>query len=408
MAVTRNTSKQGTRRPVLAGLILLAIISTWMWLDGANGSLSASASSQSRTIGLAGNAHAQPATNDPRVADSPDPGGTAYAHLNPSGLITVTMGSKFTFNLIVNSGTDSSVYVTGAQNYITYTNSVLQNVNVGASGCVYTSTVTPDVSTFDAVLQNEVCNGPAQCNFRGRMIDPGSLAFASGVLSNPPAQGDFRVAQIAFCAIAQGDALIHWQFAPPDPATRDSFIVDSNSNVASNRVLYTDSVVHVVAPGPILVGHVTWQGRPAQPNTLQRVPITLTLKAGTTEVNYPSQNTDSSGFFTTSLGNLPNGTYSWRVKDPKYLANVGNVALTGSPTNAEMGLMRAGDANNDNLVSVLDFNILKSTFGKSVGQTGYDDRADFTGDQVITILDFNSLKGNFGLGGSPPTGVWGP
>src|SRR5207244_12937519 len=133
--------------------------------------------------------------------------------------------------------------------------------------------------------------------------------------------------------------------------------------------------------GSVLTGHATWQGRPDQPNTLQRVPITLTVKLGTTEVNYPSQNTDSSGFFTVSLGSLPNGTYGWRVKDPKYLANVGSVAVTGSATSAEMGLMKAGDANNDNVVTILDFNILKGTFGKSIGQTGYDDRADFTGDQ---------------------------
>ena len=62
------------------------------------------------------------------------------------------------------------------------------------------------------------------------------------------------------------------------------------------------------------------------------------------------------------------------------------------------------DANNDNVITVQDFNILRSTFGKSNGDTGYDDRADFTGDHVVTVQDFNLLRGNFGQGGAPPIG----
>ncbi len=63
--------------------------------------------------------------------------------------------------------------------------------------------------------------------------------------------------------------------------------------------------------------------------------------------------------------------------------------------------MRAGDANNDNIVSVLDFNILKPTFGRGIGDPSYDARADFTNDQIVNINDFNLLKGNFGaIGGS--------
>jgi hypothetical protein len=52
--------------------------------------------------------------------------------------------------------------------------------------------------------------------------------------------------------------------------------------------------------------------------------------------------------------------------------------------------------------TVLDFNILKTTFGKQNGDPGYDDRADITGDQIVSILDFNPMKANFGQGGAPP------
>lgn len=327
---------------------------------------------------------------------------TAFIHFSPAGPVTMTVGSKLTLDMLLNSGLDPEVFVTAQQSYMTFTYSVIQNVRVSDSGCVLTSTVTPDITTFNAVLQNETCNGPGQCTFRGQVVDPGSMAFASGALGQPPAQGDFRIAQVAFCAVAAGEAIIHWQFSPPNPVViRDSQIIDAQSRYVSNPALYTDYVMHVVAPQ--LVGHVTWQGRPGQPNNLQRAPITLTLKSGATEVNYPSQTTDSSGFFTVSLGSLANGAYNWRVKGPKYLANVGSVTLTGSgTTNAEMGFMRGGDANNDNIVNTSDFTILKNTFGKSIGQPGYDDRADFTGDQAVNASDFTVLKTNFGMAGGPP------
>jgi len=103
-----------------------------------------------------------------------------------------------------------------------------------------------------------------------------------------------------------------------------------------------------------------------------------------------------------SVGSL-SGTYNWRVKGPKYLANAGRVALSGAPiTHAEMGLMKTGDCDNDNLISAIDFIILKNSFGKTTGDPGYDARADFDGDNTITTVDFNLQRGNFGTGGAPP------
>lgn len=156
---------------------------------------------------------------------------------------------------------------------------------------------------------------------------------------------------------------------------------------------------------PVLVGHVTWQGRPVQPHPLQQLPITMTLRpsGGGTATEYTGLATDASGFFTVSVGSLPNGSYNWRVKDPKYLANGGILSLTGVPTtNVEMGLMRGGDCDDNNVVNATDFTILKNSFGKSFGELGYDDRADFTGDLVVNVTDFNLLRNNFGAGGAPP------
>jgi hypothetical protein len=350
---------------------------------------------------------------------------SAYAFVQPAGPITVTLGSKFTLELRVNSGSND---VVGAQSYMTFTNSVLQHVDALQPGCVPTSTVRADVGIFDTVLQNEVCNSSSPCDFGRITAPPGSVAFASGVLLNPPARGSFRVAQLAFCGVATGQAIIHWEFSPPSPDSRDSQVVDQHGNVVSDPALYSDYVVNVVNASPTpaqsatptrtstptltpsatststgtpaLVGHVTWQGPPAQPNARQQLPITLTLKSATVEVNFGPVTTDASGFFTVPVGSLAPGTYDWRAKGSKYLANAGSLTLSGgSGTNLEIGLMRAGDANNDNVVTALDFSILRSAFGGTA-----DLRADFNNDGTVSATDFSLLRNNFGQGGAPPAG----
>jgi hypothetical protein len=163
---------------------------------------------------------------------------------------------------------------------------------------------------------------------------------------------------------------------------------------------------------PLLVGHVNWEARPSQPSQLQSLPITLTLKSDTSEVNYQTQLTDQYGYFTTTLNGLPSGTYSWRVDDatsalhsPNYLSASGLVDITSDPsTHVEMGLVRAGDATNDNVINIADFNLLKLSFGFACGNPLYDNRTDFTGDCTINVADFNPLKRNFGQTGAPPIG----
>jgi hypothetical protein len=161
----------------------------------------------------------------------------------------------------------------------------------------------------------------------------------------------------------------------------------------------TPGVTGTPSGSTIIQGHVVWQGRPAQPNPLQQLPVTVTLKSGVLEFNYPAQTTDANGSFTLDTGSIPFGNYQWLVKNPQFLANTGNVTLSGNNTNVDMGLMRAGDANNDNNVNIVDFALLKASYGMSVGDPGYDARADFTGDNVVSLPDFNWIKVNFGTSG---------
>src|SRR5205823_3169419 len=181
------------------------------------------------------------------------------------------------------------------------------------------------------------------------------------------------------------------------------------TNTPTNTRTNTPTNTATATPGgtAMLVGHVTWQGRPPQPNALQALAITLTLRlqSGGPASEYTGMTTDASGFFTVPVGSLPGGSYYWRVKDPKYLATSGSVTLTGAPvTGVEMGTQPAGDASNDNVANATDFALLRNSFGKSQGQPGYDDRADFNGDLVVNSGDFGLLRANFGTGGAPPVG----
>lgn len=171
------------------------------------------------------------------------------------------------------------------------------------------------------------------------------------------------------------------------------------TNTSTSTPVPTDTPTNT--PAAQLRGHVTIQGRPAQPNALQSVPVTLTLRltGGGPESDY-SATTDVSGNFTVTAPDP--GTYNWRVKNPQTLANSGSTTLVSGDNTQEMGLLITGDANNDNCVSAPDFSMLKNTFGKSVGDPGYDARADFNGDDAVSVGDFSLQKNNFGICGAGP------
>jgi hypothetical protein len=157
-------------------------------------------------------------------------------------------------------------------------------------------------------------------------------------------------------------------------------------------------------PGPAHIsGHVTWQGPPSQPNARQVLPISMTLQlqSGGPATECAGLSTDPDGIFV-ATSDIAADSYNWRVKGPRYLAASGSVFVTKDVTTSlDVGLMKVGDANNDNRISVIDFNILKNAYGKSSGQPGYDDRADFSADHVLNSVDFTLLRTNFGLVGAP-------
>jgi hypothetical protein len=147
----------------------------------------------------------------------------------------------------------------------------------------------------------------------------------------------------------------------------------------------------------ILSGTVTLE-RPGvtPPDPSWSVPIEVTL-CGTGDV-YPTT-TDENGYFEVAL---PPGTFDITLKNSHTLANrVEGIEVPrgGTVGPIDFGVLREGDANNDNLVISSDFFLLRSTYNLAEGDTGYDDRADFNEDQMVISTDFFMLRNHYNEAG---------
>jgi prepilin-type processing-associated H-X9-DG protein len=100
------------------------------------------------------------------------------------------------------------------------------------------------------------------------------------------------------------------------------------------------------------------------------------------------------------LSDVPAGTYDMTAKGSKWLgekqSNV--VVQPGAVTNVYF-VLRGGDASDSNSVNIQDLNMLKRTYERSLGQPGYDERADFDNSGSVDRLDLGILKSNYGKGG---------
>jgi hypothetical protein len=148
-------------------------------------------------------------------------------------------------------------------------------------------------------------------------------------------------------------------------------------------------------PAAVINGHLTWDGI-SQPNARNAgLTATLSLCVNGAPANY-TVTTDQNGNFTL-MANLVPGTYNWRIKGIKWLANSGTLTYAGPPMSVEFGQQKAGDVDSthNNVITTADFNVVKGVFGlpNSVG--------DLNNDGVTTTVDFNLLKTNFGTAGTP-------
>lgn len=155
-----------------------------------------------------------------------------------------------------------------------------------------------------------------------------------------------------------------------------------------------------------LNGTVQLQRSVQPPNSVYSVPVTVNFyQPGTSTLQFSrTATTDNNGAL--SLSSITPGTYDLMVKNVHTLsAMVRGVTLNAGSNTVSLGLLKEGDANNDNKVDILDFTLWRQAFGKAVGDPAYNANTDFNNDGKVDILDFTLWRQNFGQTGETPTAL---
>ena len=148
-----------------------------------------------------------------------------------------------------------------------------------------------------------------------------------------------------------------------------------------------------------IAGKVSLQGRS---NQQALITFNLVKPGQATPLNTFQVTTAQDGSYT--LTNIPIGTYNLSAKASNFLSqNQVLIEVTDGQTtpNANFSLL-GGDCDNNNVVSGMDFAILKAAYGTRPGDPKWDPRADFNGNGQIDGIDFSILKANYGKSGTAP------
>ncbi|MEO0595625.1 MAG: Ig-like domain-containing protein, partial [Chloroflexota bacterium] len=224
----------------------------------------------------------------------------------------------------------------------------------------------------------------------------GTVDYVAGTFQQPFPTGTFDLVTITFTAL-QATETTGVNIAPL------VFPRQTQVTFNGNDILTQATGASVtISENATLAGSVDLQGRPIAPNAQWSVPLTVNLyEPGTTNLVYAfNTTTDNSGNFT--VEGIAPGEYDVAVKNPKTLQVVENLTLVTGNNDYDFGLLLAGDANNDNLITLQDFSIVTGSFNQAQGDPDYDDRADFNENNFVNLQDFSLLSANFNTAGEEP------
>lgn len=109
-----------------------------------------------------------------------------------------------------------------------------------------------------------------------------------------------------------------------------------------------------------------------------------------------SSTLNATGGWTYSSLNVPTGNYVLRGKAWHWLSAVRNTTVALPGATSQNTSHRNGDVNGDNEVGPADFTQLSASFGKMLGDPGFNINADLNGDDEVGPADFTILSSNFG------------
>ncbi|MEM7130842.1 MAG: CAP domain-containing protein [Chloroflexota bacterium] len=149
-----------------------------------------------------------------------------------------------------------------------------------------------------------------------------------------------------------------------------------------------------------LRGHVDLEGRPPAPDARWRIELTVSLHdpfSGALIDSYSAVTNDQGNF---EIQGITPGIYQIGVKGSHTLQSGSRVDLRNGSAAVNFGLLREGDANNDNVVNIWDFSLWRRHQNQCEGDQAFNPNSDFDQSGCIDLLDVNLLVSHFGLQGS--------
>jgi hypothetical protein len=109
--------------------------------------------------------------------------------------------------------------------------------------------------------------------------------------------------------------------------------------------------------------------------------------------------TDNAGNFT--IADIAPGTYDIGVKSPRALSELetGVVMVSGTTALVDFGILREGDADNDDAISLADYALLYTAYGSIPGDANWNDNCDFNRNEAVDLGDYALLYTNYGQTG---------
>jgi hypothetical protein len=222
----------------------------------------------------------------------------------------------------------------------------------------------------------------------------GTIDYIAGVgMGNPAVTGDFVLATVEFHAKAAtpGTAL-SFVFTP---VLRQTSVYVGFDNVLDPAAAINGNV-NIVACETILDGHVDLQGRSAAPHASWITGLTVNFLEDGVVVRTETGTTDNVGNFT--ISDVQPGVYDICVKSPHALSELetGVVMVCGTTTSVGFGILREGDANGDDAISLADYALLYTAYGSIPGDANWNDNCDFNRNEAVDLGDYALLYANFG------------
>jgi len=286
---------------------------------------------------------------------------------------TVNIGETFTLDLIVQP--TNSPMISAISAYLDYDDTYLEAVDFDF--------VADDLFTF--ILREDIST-------------PGEINFAAGTLSPQAANSEFVLYTVTFEAKQPIDPTnIEFAFDDSGEVVRLTKVTipQGGQNILNNT---TDAQVTIQELATIN-GQVSMEGRTDQ--TADDLVLRVYLPNSNTQVGTDyNVTTDANGNF--SVSGILAGTYDIWIKKSNFLAVMTeNVVLQGGNGNfVTFNQLLAGDADGNNAVSLLDYNIFFDAFGTAFGSSMFDERTDYDGSGYIFIEDFTLWSNNFGRTGA--------